>query len=164
MQTIAHLRQQFPRSGTLQWIGLRPGRKQPLQSVETVMMDQHAGLLGDRYLGRSGKRQVTLIQQEHLLVIQSLAGIEVTPEMLRRNLLISGINLLALNKQQFSIGDAVFQGTGLCHPCSRMEQTLGAGGYNAMRGHGGLTATIIKSGLISVGDAVSYILPVEENS
>lgn len=126
-------------------------------SVSQVMADRRSGLIGDRYQGRNGKRQVTLIQWEHLAVLESIAGQAISAELLRRNLAIKGLNILALKNRTFRIGEACFQSTGLCHPCSRMEEALGAGGYNAMRGHGGITAQIISSGLIRVGDRLTVI-------
>ena len=68
--------------------------------------------------------------------------------------MIEGINVLSLKDQIFSIGNCILKGTGACHPCSRMEEALGKGGYNAMRGHGGITAQILKGGIISTGSSV----------
>lgn len=103
---------------------------------------------------------MTLIQAEHLPVIAALCGrAEVTPEALRRNLVISGLPLLALKDARFQIGEVILEGTGECHPCSRMEETLGEGGYNAVRGHGGLTARVIRGGLIREGDTLIPLLP-----
>jgi len=88
-------------------------------------------------------------------VIASLCGREqVMPEQLRRNLLVSGINLLALRDRSFLIGEVLLRGTGCCQPCSRMEESLGPGGYNAVRGHGGITAEVLRGGSLSLGDAV----------
>ncbi|MGH8476075.1 MAG: MOSC domain-containing protein [Methylococcales bacterium] len=66
--------------------------------------------------------------------------------MLGRNLVIAGINLLALKNCRFRIGEVVLEATGLCHPCSKIETALGPGGLNAMRGHGGLTARVVERG------------------
>ena len=117
---------------------------------------EEAGLAGDRRT-TPGKRAVTLIQAEHLPVISALSGTEATPHLLRRNIVVAGINLLALRKAEFRIGTALLRGTGLCAPCSRMEEALGHGGYNAVRGHGGITAEVIDPGKVALGDAVRPI-------
>jgi MOSC domain-containing protein YiiM len=159
--TLAELMQTFPNAGELVWIGVRPARGEPMITVNEVMADQSAGLKDDRYNGDNSKRQVTLIQWEHLAVLESIMGKTIAPELLRRNLVIKGINLLSLKNRKFRIGETVFQTTGLCHLCSRMEKLLGTGGYNAMRGHGGLTAQVLKCGLIRIGDNLTA-LPHED--
>ena len=148
----------LPQIGRVEWIGIRPSRGEAMVALESVQVIFDSGLEGDRFKGRPGSpRQVTLIQQEHLAVIAACLGHEsVDPALLRRNIVVSGINLLALKDKHFQVGDTMLEFTGPCHPCSKMERSLGAGGYNAMRGHGGITARVHEAGVIQVSDAVFY--------
>lgn len=146
----------IPQVGSLRWIGLRPRYRAPMEEVQQVLAHQDGGLHGDH--ARPGKRAVTMIQAEHLQAVAQLLGRDaLAPQLLRRNLVIAGINLIALKRASFAIGPVVFEGTGTCDPCSRMEAALGAGGFNAMRGHGGITARVIEGGVLSVGDEVRLL-------
>lgn len=148
----------FAQHGAVAFIGVRPKRLESVLALACVEATPYSGLEGDRYKKAGGSRQVTLIQAEHLQAIGSYLGREpIDPKLTRRNIVVQGINLLALKGQQFQVGQAMFEYSGDCHPCSRMEENLGPGGYNAMRGHGGITAKIIRGGLICVGDAVSVL-------
>lgn len=142
--------------GVVAWIGVRPRKRAAMACPTSVRVDSISGLEGDHYSGKTSRqRQVTLIQEEHLAVVEALMGRAVSPEILRRNLMVRGINLLALKGQAVRLGTAVLLITGACHPCSRMEEALGRGGYNALRGHGGVTAQILRSGIIALGDSVT---------
>ena len=155
--SLKQLINNLPQQGRVEWIGIRAEKRKPLTVVDQVVVLDN-GLQGDHYSGRSGKRSVTIIQAEHIEVIRSLLHKEnVEPAELRRNIVVSGINLLALKDREFQIGTAVLKMTGLCHPCSRMEETLGEGGYNAVRGHGGIKARVIKPGIINLKDTVTAI-------
>ncbi|MCW8963053.1 MAG: MOSC domain-containing protein, partial [Gammaproteobacteria bacterium] len=123
MKDIHQLIDNLPQQGRLEWIGLRPERRAPVEVVQQAELITNHGIRGDRSARKAGgKRQVTLIQAEHLPVIASCAGLEeVRPEMLRRNLMVSGINLLALKNRRFQIGEVELEYTGLCVPCSQME-------------------------------------------
>ncbi len=156
---IGRLRAAFPRPGTVTWIGLRPAPGAPVEVVDRAEAVAGAGLTGDRWTprrGGQGTRQVTLLQAEHLPVIAALAGRDgLDPSVLRRNLVVAGINLGALAGRRIAIGDeVVLELTGPCAPCSKMEDALGPGGYNAVRGHGGWNARVLRSGTIAVGDEV----------
>ena len=159
MKTIKELNEFVPQVGRLEWIGMATKRMAEIISHESADVEVGTGLVGEHHSksGR-GKRQVTMIQAEHLTVVAAILGRdELKPEELRRNLVISGINLQSLKKARFTIGDVEFEGTGDCHPCSRMEHNLGDGGYAAMRGHGGVTTRVLKPGKIRVGDAVEIL-------
>lgn len=141
------------RTGVVDSISIRPERIHTPVSVERVIAIEAKGLEGDHYKANNGARQVTLIQGEDLDAVATFLDKEkVDPLLTRRNIVIRGFNLNSLKGKSFQLGEAILEYTGECHPCSRMEKNLGEGGYHAMRGRGGITARIIKSGLINVGD------------
>lgn len=148
----------LPQVGQVEWISIRPARDEAAQILDEVEISLEKGLIGDRYGGRPGSpRQVTIIQKEHLDVVGAcLHRGSIDPALVRRNIVVSSINLLALKGKTFQIGDAVLEYTGLCHPCNKMERALGTGGYNAMRGHGGITARVIEGGMVRLNDSVFY--------
>ena len=156
---IKNLFKIIPQKGNVEWIGVRAKKKENLLVVESVKVKKGTGLAGDHFNSTlSGKRQVTLIQLEHLNAISSILGVKIIdPKLTRRNIVVSGINLLSLKHQRFQIGSVILKTTGICAPCERMEENLGLGGYNAMRGHGGITATVIEEGEIKLGDIVELI-------
>jgi MOSC domain-containing protein YiiM len=160
MKTIRDLNKPPHVVGRLEAIIVRGKPRDPARRIEATRALAKIGLADDR-LGTRGEaelstRQVTLIQAEHLAVIAGLAQVgAIDPVGLRRNLVVSGINLLALRNAKLRVGEAVLEIVGPCQPCSRMEEVIGAGGYAAMRGHGGMTARILISGDIREGDPVS---------
>lgn len=150
--------------GELCWVGVRPARKAPMVELDSVQALAGSGLEGDHRTENTlgSGRQVTLISEEYIGQIAHFLSLSRGPEaaaavhplLLRRNLVIKGMNLDALRYQQFSIGGAIFEAGALCHPCLRMEALLGKGGIAAMMGHGGLCLKVIQSGHITVGDTV----------
>ena len=162
MKTIRDLHRPPQIEGRVESIIVRVSPRDPAKTITATVALAGIGLADDR-LGLRGEselstRQVTLIQAEHLPVIARLARVgPIDPMGLRRNLVISGINLLALKTAKLSVGGALLEIVGPCHPCSRMEATIGPGGYAAMRGHGGMTARVLASGPIQVGDVIRVV-------
>jgi MOSC domain-containing protein YiiM len=149
----------FSQVGEVMWVGLRPASRKAIKEVLEVNVTE-TGLEGDRATKNSpsNKRQVTLVQHEHLAAAASFLGKEsIDPNLTRRNVVVKGMNINALKGRKFNIGTAVLEMTGFCYPCSRMEENLGVGGFNAMRGHGGITCRVIKVGKIKIGDKVKVI-------
>lgn len=139
--------------GQLVWIGVRPARQSPMQNVDAVQVRAGRGIVGDRYSTLQGARQVTLFQWEHLRLIAQRLGVEqVAPEGLRRNLAINDVDLLELQGNTFYLGSVLLEFSGLCLPCHAMERRLGPGGLKAMAGCGGITARILTSGVLRLGD------------
>lgn len=160
--SLQELIARYAQPGRVDWIGLRPGRYAPVVPVDRAFVSER-GLEGDH--GASIKRAVTLIQAEHLAVIGSVLGRgPVAADDLRRNLVVSGLNLSALKGRRVQLGQAILEVSGICAPCSRMEKALGSGGYSAMRGHGGWCARVVEPGEISTGCAVEPLTSAASHS
>jgi MOSC domain-containing protein YiiM len=158
---------EVPQTGRVRWIGVRPQSRSQMIELDAVEARLEAGLTGDHTRpGVRNARQVTLMQWEHLAVINSLMSRPedkpVLPNDLRRNLVISGINLFSLKGRRFRIGQAIFETTGWCQPCARLENNLGPGTFQAVRGHGGITARVLQSGIIRLDDTVN-VEPVPDS-
>lgn len=168
MPDLRALTREFTAAGRIEAVFVRPARAAAALSLQRAEVVEDRGIVGDRSAAvpsrqpGGSKRQVTLIQHEHLPLIAAWscrAGLEAS--LLRRNLVVSGLNLLAARSPfadeplHLAIGDEVLlQITGPCDPCSKMSVVLGVGGYNAMRGHGGVTARVLRGGWIDIGAAV----------
>ena len=142
MSPLQALIADVPQTGRVCWIGVRPESRADMLELEAVEARREAGLTGDHARpGARNARQVTLIQWEHLAVISSLLGRTaeqpILAQDLRRNLVVSGINLFSLKGRRFRVGQAILETTGWCQPCARLEQRLGR-----------ITARVIESGII----------------
>ena len=142
----------YARPGRVEWIGIRPERRAGVLTPDRAFLNLD-GFEGDH--APEGRRAVTLIQAEHLPIVAALsARAQIDPAALRRNVVVSGLNLLGFRKARLLVGAAEIDVTGPCPPCSRMEEALGPGGYTAMRGHGGVYAQVVMPGEVAIGDAV----------
>ena len=155
MSELLELLATVPQCGRVRWLGVRPQARGAMLEPEAVEARREAGLTGDHARpGPRNARQVTLIQWEHLAVVGARLDREIAPADLRRNIAVAGINLFSLKGRRFRIGQALLETTGWCQPCARLEQRLGPGTFQAMRGHGGITAWVIEGGIIRLDDQV----------
>ncbi len=114
MSPLQELIAAVPQQGRVRWIGVRPQGHAPMIELDAVEARLEAGLTGDHARpGVRNARQVTLIQWEHLAVIGALMGRPedrpVLPQELRRNIVVSGINLFSLKGRRFRIGQAILK-------------------------------------------------------
>ncbi len=164
MRTVPELVAAVPQVGAVTWIGVRAERRGTVEPVDEAEAVVGLGLAGDhRAAGRRpdphARRQVTLLQAEHLPVVAALVGrVDLDPALLRRNVAVAGLPLQATRDRRLALGPhVVLEVTGWCHPCSRMEEALGPGGYQAVGGHGGVTARVLTGGRFRVGDEVRVL-------
>lgn len=157
---MKELKMNITEFGQITWLGVRPKRKGAIIPVKEINITLNDGIVGDHYKGKNKKRQVTLIQKEHLEEVALVLGQgSIDPNQTRRNIVVSGIDLLTFRGRRFKVGGAVLEYTGDCFPCKQMEENLGPGGLQAMEGKGGITARVLTSGRVRLEERVELLPP-----
>jgi MOSC domain-containing protein YiiM len=128
----------------------------PLVEVPEIECVAGHGIRGDRFYDYRDnyKGQITFFSLEvfqrlaaHFALTDKSAGI------LRRNVIVSGIDLNELIGEEFLIQGVHLRGTAHCKPCYWMNQAVAAGAEEFLQGNGGLRAQIVVDGRIATGDA-----------
>lgn len=129
----------------------------PTFDVETVEVKAGLGLVGDRFYGKGAQfdGHVTFFAWEIFQVVSTEGGVQnQSPAVLRRNVVVEGVNLNQLIGQEFAIDGVRFYGAKHCAPCRWMDIGLAPGALKLLRGRGGLRAQVLSDGVLRRGDAV----------
>jgi MOSC domain-containing protein YiiM len=134
----------------------------PLVEAQEVECVAGRGLRGDRYLDfrKNYKGQITFFPFEVFEKLCANFGIHDKPAgVLRRNLVVSGVDLLSLIGREFEIQGVRFRGTQHCAPCDWMNVAFAPGAKEFLKDNAGLRAQILSDGMITIGEARLSILP-----
>jgi MOSC domain-containing protein YiiM len=123
----------------------------PAVAVGEVECVAGHGIKGDRFFdykpGYSG--QVSFFAQEvHEELCRNFELKAVPISVYRRNIVTAGRDLNELIGQEFELQGVKFFGYSECKPCYWMDQAVTPGAEKWLRGHGGLRARILSSGLL----------------
>jgi MOSC domain-containing protein YiiM len=143
--------------GVVEQVAISSEHEQLPVQVERVRVVAGQGLDGDRHFDPAGVgpgEDLTLIAAEALENLESETGIALSHEASRRNVLTRGIDLNALVGHRFSVGEVLCEGIELCEPCAHLQSLTEPGVLSGLVHRGGLRASVLQSGTISVGDPV----------
>jgi MOSC domain-containing protein YiiM len=127
----------------------------PLVGVERIECVAGHGIRGDRFYDYRDdyKGQITFFSLEVFERLTAHFGLTgKSAGALRRNVIVSGVDLNELIGEEFSIQGVPLRGTAHCKPCYWMNQAIGPGAEEFLAGNGGLRAKILSDGVIAVGD------------
>jgi MOSC domain-containing protein YiiM len=135
------------------------GREQddyPLIEVPGIECVAGHGIRGDRFYDYRDnyKGQITFFSFEVFDRLASHFGLtNKSAGAVRRNVVVSGIDLNDLIGQEFSLQGVRLRGTAHCRPCYWLDQAIAPGAEKFLEGNGGLRAQILSDGVIAIGEA-----------
>lgn len=134
----------------------KPPDDHPLIEVQRIECVAGHGIRGDRFYDYRDnyKGQITFFSSEVFEKLAEHFGLRSkSAGVLRRNVIVSGIDLIDLIGEEFSIQGVRLRGTSHCRPCYWLDQAFAPGTEDFLEGNGGLRAQILTDGAIAVGDA-----------
>ncbi len=144
-----------PGPGRLEAIWLKRSHRGPMDPATSATLVPGQGVRGS--VGRSSRRQVTIIEREVWEAVVRALGASVPPSTRRANLMVSGISLAETRGRVLLIGGVRVRINGETKPCERMEEAA-PGLRDAMYDDwgGGAFAAVLDEGVIAVGDIVRW--------
>ncbi|WP_457596623.1 MOSC domain-containing protein [Hydrogenimonas sp.] len=142
-------------------IGERGERLRRVARVEAVA---GRGLVGDRYYEGRGTfdrppfdpavREISVMAMESVAQCNARLGCRLDPEDFRRNLLVAGLDVMALVGRRFAIGEVLFRGVRTAPPCRYLSRLVGEDMMTGLRRIGGIRAVVERGGVLETGEAV----------
>lgn len=124
--------------------------------VKEIMCRAGHGVEGDRFFDykQNYAGQITFFSWDIYQAAREKFGVlALSAGAFRRNVIIEGIDINTLIGRRFSLGAVEFEGTVESKPCYWMNQAVGPGVEEWLRGNGGLRAKIVSDGSLTVGAA-----------
>lgn len=126
-----------------------------MDPVARATLVEGKGVVGS--VGRSSRRQVTLIERENWDQCMSELERSADPKGRRANVMLSGIRLARTRGKILVVGATRLAIGGELTPCERMDEVV-PGLQAAMKAEwrGGVFAQVVTGGEIAVGDSVEW--------
>jgi len=120
--------------------------------VDSVKCVAGRGLEGDRFFDYKDnyRGQVTFFSQEVFDgMCRALDIHDRSTKVVRRNVVVSGVELNRLVGQCFELQGVKFEGVEECSPCEWMDEAFGPGAMQYLKGQGGLRCRILNDGVLN---------------
>jgi MOSC domain-containing protein YiiM len=148
--------------GQVVGIFLATARSEPMVACDEVKAVAGRGLEGDRNFDAGGDatvhdpfEEITLIAAEGLERARVEHGLDLAPGEHRRNVVVEGLDLVALVGSTVRVGEAAVAVLADNPGCRHLQDLVGKPVLRALRRNGGVRGQIVTGGVIRVGDAVT---------